>query len=163
MKKSMVAVGTMIAGVAVGGLAGTIAMGMKNEKQEEKLKKRTDKFYGYFHLVNQWLVLKNEGKSLKIYFEKNNYKKIALYGMGELGNRLFEELKGSNVEISYAIDQKADRIYSDVKVVTIEDRLEPVDVIVVTPIFDYDEIEELLMDRSDCPVVSLEDVVFDVE
>lgn len=159
MKKGMIAVG----GIIIGAIAGAVAMEIKSEKEKNRLKKRIDKFYGYFHLVNQWLILKNEKKSLEIFFEQNNYKKIALYGMGELGNRLLEELRGTNIDISYAIDKKADKIYSDLKLISMEEELEPVDAIIVTPIFDYDEIEELLMEKTDCPIISLEDVVFGVE
>ena len=109
------------------------------------------------------ILIKNEGKSLTKYFENNGFKKIAIYGMGELGNRLLEELKDSDIEIAYAIDRKAEKIYSDLKVVAVEEELTPVDAIIVTPIFMYDEIEELLMDKVNYPIISLEDVVFEVE
>ena len=159
MKKGVIAVISTI----IGGIAGAAAVGVKSEQIRTKQKARIDKFYGYFHLVNQWLLIKNEGKSLTKYFEDNGYKKIAVYGMGELGNRLLEELKDSDIEIAYAIDRKAEKIYSDLKVVAVEEELAPVDAIIVTPIFMYDEIEELLMDKVNYPIISLEDVVFEVE
>ena len=40
--------------------------------------------------------------------------------------------------------------------------LAPVDVIVVTAISYFDEIEEKLSERVDCPVVSLEDIVYEL-
>ena len=160
MKKSVI---FSIVSAIVGAMFGAVTVGIKSEEKKEKQNKRIDKFYGYFHLVNQWLVLKNEGKSLTVFFEKKGYKKIALYGMGELGNRVLEELKDSDIEIAYAIDKKSDYIYTDLTIKSLDDTLEQVDAIIVTPIFAYDEIEELLLERVDYPIISLEDVVFGVE
>lgn len=160
MKKGLVAVLSTL----VGGVAGAAILNQKDQKIQQKQKDRIDKFYDYFHLVNQWLSLNHEGKSLVQYFEKNGYKNIAVYGTGELFNRLQEELKGSSINIAYGMDKKADRIYTDIEVLSLEDEWrDDVDVVVVTPIFMYDELEEMIMDRLDCPVVSLEDVVYGVE
>lgn len=158
MKKGFVGITAAIAG----GLVGAFVVEKKETKTKNYQKERIDKFYGYFQLVNQWLLLKNQNKSLVTYFEQNNYKNIAIYGMGELGNRLYEELKGTDVKIAYAIDKKAERIFSDVNVVTMDDELERVDAIIVTPIFMFDELEEMLMDKVDYPIISLEDVVFEI-
>ena len=60
------------------------------------------------------------------------------------------------------IDQKADSIYSDVDIVTMADSLEEVDAVVVTAITFFDEIEEQLSGKLDCPVISLEDILYEV-
>ena len=52
-------------------------------------------------------------------------------------------------------------IYADVDVVTPEDVLEPVDVVVVTAIYYFDEIEENLSGKIQCPIVSLEDILYE--
>ena len=62
----------------------------------------------------------------------------------------------------YGIDKKADSIYADVDVVSIDDDLAPVDVIVVTAITFFDEIEENLSEKLDCPIISLEDILYEV-
>ena len=52
-----------------------------------------------------------------------------------MGNRLYEELQNSTVSVAYAIDKKANIKYSSLKVIDVDDKFDPVDVIVITPIF----------------------------
>ena len=40
--------------------------------------------------------------------------------------------------------------------------LEAVDAVIVTPIFFMDEIEEMLSGKMDCPIVSLEDILYEI-
>lgn len=157
MKKGLIATIAAIVGGAAGS-AVTCNFLSKKVKQEEK---NVDKFKGYYNVLNKWLSLKQEGKSPEEYFLNNGYKKIAIYGMGELGNRLYDELKNSGVEVKYAIDKNIADTYSGLKVLDLEDRLEEVDVIVVTAIFAFDEIEETLHSKVDFPIISLEDVVWE--
>ena len=73
-----------------------------------------------------------------------------------------EELRDTGIEVVYGIDKKAGSIYSEVNIVTMDDILEDVDAIVVTAITFYDEIEEKLSDKMDCPIISLEDILYEV-
>lgn len=158
MKKSIVGLLAAVMGVAAG------AAGVnyyKNKKLAAKSKK-VDKFKGYYNLLNQWLVLKNEGKKLDKYFVDAEYKTIAIYGMGELGNRLYEELRNSGVEVKYAIDKNAESTYSELDVFSLEEDLEEVDAVVVTATFDFDKIEEELANVLSYPIISLEDVIFEL-
>ena len=79
-----------------------------------------------------------------------------------VGETLVDELKNSNITVLYGIDQKADSIYADVDIVFIEDELQEVDAIVVTAITFFDEIEEKLSEKMDCPIISLEDILYEV-
>lgn len=116
----------------------------------------------FYDVLVQWVSLKQEGKSLASYFEENNYKTVAIYGMKELGERLYDELRNSDIEVKYIIDKNADAIYSEIDVITPDEKLPKVDVIVVTAIHYYDEIEEMLTEKVNYPVVSLEDIVFEL-
>lgn len=158
MKKGTVALLSTIIG-AVAGAAGSSYLG---SKQIEQKTEKVDKFKGYYNMLNQWLILKQEGKSLCEYFVANNYKKIAIYGMGEMGNRLYDELKESGIEVAYAIDKMAESTYSELEVIDIEDDYKEVDAIIVTAIFAFDEIEQELTEKVNYPVISLEDVVYEV-
>ena len=113
-------------------------------------------------MLNQWLILKQEGKSLIEYFNKNGYKSVAIYGMGEMGNRLYDELKDSEIELKYAIDKNAAGTYSELNVIGKDDDFPEVDVLVVTATFAFDEIEDELSGKVDWPIVSLEDVVYEI-
>lgn len=158
MKKGMVG----ILGVVIGAVAGVTTVGKIANSQDEKRVKKIDKFRDYYNLLNQWLILKQEGKSLEEYFVNNGYKSIAIYGMGEMGNRLYDELKGTDIEVKYAIDREAVSVYSELEVLELEDDLKEVDAIIVTAIFAFEEIEEDLMTKIDYPIISLDDVVFGI-
>lgn len=157
MKKGMVNVLSTILGATVGAV---VAKKIAGKKVEEKMGK-IDKFKRYYNMLNQWLILKQEGQSLEKYFTDNGYKTLAIYGMGEMGNRLYEELKNTSIEIKYAIDKNASGKYADIDVKDLEDELEVVDVVVVSAIFVYGEIVEELGSVIDFPIISLEDVVYE--
>lgn len=82
--------------------------------------------------------------------------------MSHVGETLINKLSGSNVEIVYAIDKNVDSIYADVEVVIEEHELQDVDAIVVIVITFCDEIEEMLSEKMDCLVISLEDILYEV-
>ena len=60
---------------------------------EGKTRELAEKHLALFLMMNQWVKVKQEGKNLSCYFEKNGYKKIAIYGMSYAGETLLEELK----------------------------------------------------------------------
>lgn len=151
-----------IAGALCASIAGIVlTVRVKNEEIQKKQKSK-DKFKGYYNLLNQWLRLRQENKSLVAFFTENQYKTAAIYGMGELGNRLYDELKDSSVQVKYAIDENTAGAYSEIEVIGPEEDFPEADVIVVTAVFAYSEIEEKLSGRTDIPVVSLEDVVYEI-
>ena len=82
--------------------------------------------------------------------------------MKELGERLYDELKGSGVLVSYSIDKNADEVYAEVDVVKPDEDFESVDAIVVTAVYYFDVIEEMLSKKVDYPIISLEDIVYDI-
>jgi hypothetical protein len=122
----------------------------------------SDKHLALFLMMNQWVKVKQEGKNLSSYFEKNGYKKIAVYGMSYAGETFLDELKNTGVDVAYGIDKNAVGIYSDVDIVSSDDELDTVDAIVVTPITYFDDIAENLSKKVDCPILSLEDILYEV-
>lgn len=160
MKKGNV-ISTLL-GAAAGAAAGAFAMAKSKEEILAERKKLSDKHFDLFMLMNQWLIIKQQKKEITTYFHGNNYKKIAIYGMSYVGERLYDELQPSDIEICYAIDNRANQIYVDLDVYTMEDDLPKVDVIVVTAISYFDEISEKLAEITDIPVVSLEDIIYEL-
>lgn len=157
MKKSAIAVLTSLAGAA----AGAAVIGKIQGKTIEQKAEKVDKFKSYYNMLNQWLILKQEGKSLASYFSDNSYNTIAIYGMGEMGNRLYDELKDTSVQVKYAIDKDAASTYSELEVLDPEDDFPEVDAVIISAVFAFDEIEENLADKFTCPIISLEDVVYE--
>lgn len=158
MKRGISALVGMVVGVAAGG----IAAGTSSSKKIKEIGEIHAKVHELYMALDQWLQIRQAGKTLVEYFIRNGYKTVAVYGMKELGERLCDELKNSEITVSYAIDRNADAIYADLDVVTPDDNLAPVDVIVVTAITYFDEIEEQLCEKVDCPIVSLEDILYEM-
>ena len=147
---------------ALGLVAGASAAGKVLGKKVSIMSELSDKHLALYMLMNQWVQVKQEGKSLVSYFEANEYTNIAIYGMNYVGQTLYRELENSLITIKYAIDQNAENIYADCEVLTMEDDLENVDAVIVTPIYYFDEIERKLREKIDCPIISVEDIVYEV-
>ncbi len=111
-------------------------------------------------LYDQWFATKQEGKSVADYLKNEGIKTVAIYGMSFMGQRLYEELKNSGIEVKYGIDKNGDKICTDIDVVSPEYDLEAVDVIIVTAFCFFDEIEGFLMEKTDSRILSLEDLVY---
>lgn len=158
MKKGVIAAVSTVIGAA----AGAAAIGESKKNQLKSAWAMSNKHLALFQMMNQWVRVKQEGKNLSEYFERNGYKNIAVYGLSYAGETLLEELAGTGISVAYCIDQKADSIYADVDVLTIDEDLKQVDAVVVTAITFFDEIEEKLMEKMDCPILSLEDILFEV-
>lgn len=158
MKKGFSIVLGIVAGAVTGGIANNRILSKKIKKMSEA----HAKLYELYMAFDQWIRIRQEGKTLVDYFAKNGYRTVAVYGMKELGERLCDELKGSDIVVSYAIDKNADSIYASVDVVTPDEELEPVDVIVVTAITYFNEIEEILCKKIECPIISLEDILYGI-
>lgn len=158
MKKAGISLVSALIGAAAGaGVAGKAVIGEK-----EKVKAMSDKHLALFLMMNQWVKVKQEGKNLSAYFKKNGYQRIAIYGMSYAGETLLDELKGTGVQVAYAIDRSAGSIYADVDVLPLESELGDVDAVVVTAITYFDEVEEQLGRKLDCPVVSLENILYEM-
>ena len=158
MKKGILSAISVVGGTVLGAAGASRVIG----KQIGDKQKMSDKHFALFQMMNQWVRVKQEGKNLAVYLETKGYKKVAVYGMSFAGETFIEELKGSNVEVIYGIDKNADSIYADVDVFSMENDLPQVDAVVVTAITFFDEIEEKLSEKLDCPIISLEDILYEV-
>lgn len=133
----------------------------QNRKYKE-LDDRNIKFQDFYDVLVQWIKVKQNNKKIENYFKKNNYRTVAIYGMNEIGFLLANELNGTEVIVKYGIDRNAKNIDSQISIVTPQDELGSVDVIVVTAFHYYNSIEPELRDKTSYDVVSLEDVLYEV-
>lgn len=149
---------SMICGAA----GGAAAAGKIFIKKNKKAVQMSDKHLALYMTMLQWVKVKQEGRNLAEYFIREGYRNIAVYGMGYVGERLVEELAGTDVAIRYGIDANADNVYAQIPVVKPSDCLEHVDAVVVTPVYFFDQIEAALVEKVSCPVLSVDDVLFDL-
>lgn len=113
-----------------------------------------------FHIFNKWMYLKQKGVSLEMFFRDNLFAHVAIYGYGALGQRLAADMERMDVEFGCIIDRNAENIrVADIPVLTLADELPAVDVVVVTTVQFYGEIEAQLEEVTDACIVSMEDLV----
>ncbi len=115
-----------------------------------------------FQVMCQWVKAKQEKDNLSTYFKTRNYKRVAIYGMSEIGEMLIDELRDTDIEVVYGIDKNANNAYSNIKVFSIQEELPQVDVVVVIIINEFDQIYQELSRRLTCDIISLLDIVYDI-
>lgn len=159
MKKTVLFLLSILSGIFVGiNLEKKIIVNMR----KDEFKDTSNKYLYLFLMMKQWVKVKQEGKNLAQYFNDRGYREIAIYGMGHAGEVLMEELLESNIVVKYGIDRNADKIKANIDVITPVDNMEEVDVIVVTSITYFTEVEEMLNKKVRCPIISLEDILYEV-
>lgn len=152
---------TFALGSAAGLVAKEMTIGKKRRTFMRQNQENGDKLYEFYLLLLQWVHMHNEGKKIGAYLKKCGYHTVAIYGMKELGEELLYELKDSEVEVKYAIDKNADDLYVETDVYRPDEELEPVDAVIVTAIHWFDDIEREMKDKLGCPVLSLDDIVYE--
>lgn len=115
----------------------------------------------YLDMVNQWLILKQEGKGLETCLRKMGYGSIAVYGMGLYGRHVIRELQTGNVSVAYGIDRRELTPYKGITIYQPMKQLPHADVIVNTIIYDHVNVQKTLAEITDISVISLEDIVFE--
>lgn len=162
MKKGILSVICTMTGLTAGVAAAGVTINSVKEKEIGKQKARADKNAVLIDALAKWIELKQDGKSLVPFFKKYGYQTIAIYGMHYIGERLYRELEDSGIEVKYAIDQYRNVTETNVVVKKMDDNLEAVDAVIVTPVFYFNTIEEQLLDKFDCPIVSFDEILEEV-
>lgn len=126
---------------------------ISKQKELEKNKK-------LLGILSDWFEKKQQGKNITCFLEKNRFHSIAIYGLGNLGKFLEKELRGQ-IEIFYGIDKR--NISAEYPVYRLEDDLPKVDLVIVTAVYEFEDIEEELKKKMDCPIYSLEDIIYFME
>ena len=120
-----------------------------------------DKKNRYLHVYENWLMLKENGLGLKEYFVNNSVKKVAIYGYGRIGKNLYLELMNLGIIVEYIVDRQKGLKLDNIRTYQPNEKLPLVDVIIVTPVMEYDNIVKSLKSIYDGKIVSLEDVIYE--
>ncbi len=113
----------------------------------------------------KWMMLLEDGISICDFFFEKDCKRIAVYGASAIGRVLIKEIERTNdLSVVCIVDKNAERIrknyYYPVLGVDEYINVENVDMVVVTPIAYYDQIQkDLLRQRPDIPVVNIARII----
>jgi len=98
-------------------------------------------------------------KFISQYCRKNNYRKVAMYGMGKIGKWLLPLFAKSDVEVAYVIDRRACELQGecDFALYSPDDSLPGADAIIVSAYSEFTAIAPMLREKTDIPIVSIVD------
>ena len=139
-------------------IAGCRAMLLVLEPALAEHKVFNEKHLAIMNVFKAWMIFLEMGNRVEDYFKRNGYKTAAIYGMGFLGERLLAQLRDTSIEVRYLIDKQPGSVYGDIPVCSIQDGLEQVDVIVITPVYNFYEIRKELKEETPSKLVSIEDI-----
>ncbi len=122
------------------------------------LETKQEMFRQYFWVLNKWLHLKNQNISLCEHPALKD-KKIAIYGMGNLGKRLIEDLEISGKKIAYVIDLNAEYLFASFELYKPEDELPMADVLVITLVDKFEDIKDVMKTNFQGDIISLSEIV----
>jgi len=114
-------------------------------------------------MYKTWIIIKQKCFSVCDYLNRNNYTVVSIYGYGEVGKLLYNELMmGRGVEIESIIDKgNADRT-GDVKITEPFPILKKTDLIIVTVLSDEDLMKQLV-DKYSIPCIGIYDLFNKIE
>ncbi len=134
-------------------------------------KKRTERYDGLHYEINKWWLytdlltrwkkLNDRGISISEYFCDRGYRKIAIYGASDIGKLCCDELaRSGEIEIVCLIDRQAVGSYCGKPIILpAEIPRDGLDVVVITPIWDYLGIAEKIYMQTTAKLISLENAV----
>lgn len=152
----------LIGGVFLASFWGMWKIIVKAGKTIERKSKLVDKYKLYYCLNNRWISLKESNKRLSEYFWGNQIKSIAVYGLGDVGLNLCNEIRKDGIEIRYAFDNQLIRYDSLIPIRKLEDELDEVDAVVVTIPDEFEAIRDRLSKKFSCPIISIDDIIYSV-
>lgn len=128
--------------------------------KSERMCIRAEKIYRCF---DKWMKNRESGKYIQDYLINKGIKHIAIYGVGVMGEHILSELRNSQVTVEYLMDQRFRADCNNTKLVGVDDELEDVDAIIVTPINEYNIIKDKLQKKTKARIMSLEEIIYDIE
>ncbi len=120
-----------------------------------------DKYWVLFSMMKDWCLILQKGRRVADYLIEKKFKKIAIYGLGDIGEALYNEIKKSSIDIVCGIDKSEFYLTEGISVISPEDEIPGnIDAIIVTPVMSYEDIYKLLKNKTEAKILSLEDIIF---
>lgn len=129
----------------------------KRPKQELTYCKSTiARYESYWRIMDKWLSLKEDKKSIADLLENRNIHSIIIYGMGMLGRHMVNDLKESRITIICAIDRQQLNNEFSFPIFGINEIIPKADAVIVTPSYDFKNIKKLLEEKGLNNIISIE-------
>lgn len=120
-----------------------------------------DRYIESYMLMNHWVILKQNGDFVVSYFKDRSISKIVIYGLTELGARLYDELKNSEISVlcmadsSFVVSPYPEVPLLNPDMFSDSTELKEAEAIVITPTYAFEDIKQMLIQYTDCPIISI--------
>lgn len=115
-------------------------------------------------MYEQWIRLMHAGRGIANYLQSRGYSHVALYGLGETGKLVIQELDGAGIPIDYILDPDSTfNHYNGHEIKKNDSGLKPTDVMIITEFSNRDDVADELESTLDCPVLALDDLLFSLD
>lgn len=147
----LVGIASFTAGFVFGGKA---LVGMIND-----YKRQMERNLSNLLLLNDWMEFLYAGGSIEQYFYEHGYKKILIYGNGYIGQRLYQALERTDINVVAIMDMlnSSDSVTENI-LIGVDSEMPETDCVVITPVFYFDEIYRMLREKTQQPVISIEEL-----
>ena len=149
-----------ISGVILGAVLSTGICFKRFKRKIKNVSEMSDKHFEMFLLMNRWLQNEHKEKKIADYLKEKGIHNIIIYGVGDIGKNLYQQLKSEEFEIKYLVDQNKNQTLDGRGIKGLNDKMDSTDAVIVTAIYYFEELEEELKMRFGCPVISLADIVY---
>lgn len=117
--------------------------------------------------LRRWLENRNQNKLIGDFLVENDYKNIVIYGAGDMGHLLYDEIKNAGIRILCFVDKNAETInqVDAIPVITFEhlEYDDRIDIVIVSTVKIQDSIISLFAERMPMlPTISLRDIVYQI-
>ena len=159
MKKTIKCFGMIMIGIVVGIITGIIMIAGFCEKIMADEVERANKNGHIFRKVCKWLRAEQRRQTIDLKLKERNISEVAIYGKGDMGKCLIKELENSDIKIKYLIDKDCNSNEFDYKCYDPQKLLPEVQAIIITPIYQYEEIVKELWFDGNVQIISLEELI----
>lgn len=120
-----------------------------------------EKFRKNMRCLDNWLSNREKGKKIADYLNTYQIHRVGVYGYGILGRHLVRELHGQGYPVSWVMDRSAsgDDVCRRLVRPCDSDKLEAVDMVIVTTLAAVEEVEAFLMGFVEGRIISIEELV----
>ena len=123
-----------------------------------------DFFIQLYELMEKPELFVSLKENLSRYFDMNGYRNIAVYGVGKMGSLILRNVDTAQLESICIIDENKSACFDGMEKISVEELVDrkEIDVLLVTPLLDYPQIEAQICSMCEIPVVSAKELMCDM-
>lgn len=123
-----------------------------------------DFFIQLYELMEKPELFVSLKENLSRYFVMNGYRNIAVYGVGKMGSLILRNIDTARLESICIIDENKSASFGGMEKISVEELVDrkEIDMVLVTPLLDYPQIEAQIGSMREIPVVSAKELMCDM-